>query len=517
LTRKSPISVPVAFLVIWMICSAPLAATLETIPLDSWVYQAIDELHCRGFFSSLHTDVRPYSRGQIASMLLEINQEPNGGSSKLTDSQLWLLGKLNQEFRYELQQLLRKNEEETKQGKTIRYSACPVGHFTLAESDSSYARLQVRFEIGIQFGDRFVLKDRVVVDTKAEKERRYRGREWRSGLTGVLDQGYANMDLKYLQLLVGRDHLRWGPGRDDVLLLSDQIPPFDMVKAEAEFGSFRLISFAAVLDQISYMSDPLQARRYLSGHRLNMKLKFGVEMGISEVVLYGGEDRNPEIYYLNPLLPYYGEQHNNGKDDNILWSVDVTLSMFRNKEVYFEWLIDDFQYDLKSEPHQTGYQIGLNYADPFGLSKGYLNLEYTRINNWVYGQIQPWNIYTYYGRGMGSVLGPDADRLVLRLLYHITQNIDLAFSGELKRKGEGRIDAFLDPTVPYPEKFPSGVVEQTNRYQLDFAYQPGARFKLEIFAGYNHIKNPDNQTGKKHEAFFLMTKLNLNLWKERKL
>lgn len=517
MTRKILISIPVAFFIFWTICSAPLAATLETIPLDSWVYQAVDELHCRGFFSSLHTDVRPYTRGQIAAMLLEINQGQNGGNSKMTGSQLWLLGKLNQEFRYELQELLGKNQGESTQHKTIRYAASPVGHFILAESDHSYGRLQARLEIGLQFGDKLVLKDRVVVDTKAEKERNYRGQEWKNSLTGVLDQGYANMDLKYLQLLVGRDHLRWGPGGDDVLLLSDQIPPFDMAKAEAEFGSFRLISFATVLDQISYSQGYLQARRYLSGHRLNMKLKFGMEMGISEVVLYGGKDRNPELYYLNPLLPYYGEQHHNNKDDNILWSVDVTLSMFRNKEIYFELLIDDFQYDLKSEPHQTGYQIGLNYADPFGLSRGYLNLEYTRINNWVYGQIKPWNIYTYYGRGMGSVLGPDADRLTLRLLYHLTKDIDLALSGGLKRKGEGRIDAFLDPTVPYPEKFPSGVVEQTNRYQLDFTYQPGARFKLDLSAGYDHIKNPENQGGKKQEAFFLRAKLSLNLWKERKL
>ncbi len=516
-TGKLLTSFPLVFLIFLTICSLSPAATLETVPLDSWIYQAVDELHCQGFFSSLHTDVRPYTRGQIASMLLEINQGQNGGSPKLTDSQLWLLGKLNQEFRNELQELLEKSRGETSQHKTIRYAVSPVGHLILAENDSSYGRLQARLEIGLQFGDRFVLKDRAVEDTKAIKERTYRGREWRSGLTGVVDQSYANINLKYLQLLVGRDHLRWGPGRDDVLLLSDQIPPFDMVKAEAEFGSFRLISFVTVLDKISYSGDDLPARRYLSGHRVNMKLRFGVEMGFSEVVLYGGENRTMELYYLNPLLPYYGEQYDYSKDDNILWSIDLTLSMFRNKEMYFEIMIDDFQSDFSSEPHQIGYQIGLNHADPFGLSRSYLNLEYTKIRNWVYGQVQPWNLYTYYGQCMGSVLGPDADRMALRLLYHLTNDIDLAFSGELKRKGEGRICVFPSSPVPYPEKFPSGVVEQTNRYQLDFTYQPGARFKLDLSAGYNHIQNPENQGRKKQEAFFLRTKLSLNLWKERKL
>jgi hypothetical protein len=507
----------IVFLVSLTICSLSLAATLEIIPLDSWVYQAVDELHCQGFFRSLHTDVRPYTRGQIASMLLEINQQQNGGTPKLTDSQLWLLGKLNREFRDELQELLEKKQGETSQRKTLRYAASPVGYLTLAESDSSYSRLQLRFEIGLQFGDRFVLKDRAVEDNKAERERTYRGRQWRSGLTGVVDQSYANIDLKYLQLLVGRDHLRWGPGWDDVLLLSDQIPPFDMVKAEAQVGSFRLISFVTVLDQISYSEGHLPAKRYLSGHRVNMKLRFGVEMGFSEVVLYGGENRNMEPRYLNPLLPYYGEQYDYSQDDNILWSIDATLSMFRNKEMYFELMIDDFQSDFSSEPHQIGYQIGLNYANPLGLSRSYLNLEYTKIRNWVYGQVQPWNVYTYYGQCIGSVLGPDADRTALRLLYHLSYDVDLAFSSELKRKGEGRIVAFPFPVVPYPDKFPSGVVEQTNLFQLDFSYQPGANLKLDLFACYDRIRNPDNQGGKKRQAFALGAKLSLNLWKEKRL
>jgi hypothetical protein len=510
-------SLLVISLVFWAICSLSLAATLETIPLDSWVYQVVDELHCQGFFPLLHTDVRPYTRGQIASMLLEINQQQNGGTPKLTDSQLWLLSKLNKEFRNELEELLEKKQGGTSQRTTIRYAASPVGHLTLAESDSSYSRLQLRFEIGLQFGDRFVLKDRAVEDNKAERERTYRGRKWRSGLTGVVDQGYANIDLKYLQLLLGRDHLRWGPGGDDVLLLSDQIPPFDMIKAEAQVGSFRLISFSTVLDQISYSEDHLPAKRYLSGHRVNMKLRFGVEMGFSEVVLYGGEHRNVEAHYLNPLLPYYGEQYDYSQDDNIMWSIDLTLSMFRNKEMYCELMIDDFQSDFSSEPHQIGYQMGINCADPFGLSRGYLNLEYTKIRNWVYGQIQPWNVYTYYGRCIGSVLGPDADRMALRLLYHLNYDIDLVFSGELKRKGEGRIGAFPFSAVPYPKKFPSGVVEQTNLFQLGFTYQPSANLKLDLFARYDRIRNADNQGGEKRQAFAFGAKLNLNLWKEKRL
>jgi hypothetical protein len=490
------------------------ATLLENVALDSWVYQAVDELHLRGLFSSLHKNVRPYRREEIASLILEANLKLREGGLKLTDSQLWLLRKLNQEFRLELQELHQEQHETEADQNTFRYGTNPVVHAALAEGESSYGRVQARFETSLQFDQRFVLKDRVVIDTEVEKERRYVGREWKHGLTGVFDQAYANIDLGYFHLLLGRDHLRWGPGRQDVLLLSDRIPPFDMAKLEGSLGSFRLIFFAATLDQFRVADNGFQARRYLSGHRINLKLGFGLEMGISEVVLYGGEDRDPEPYYLNPLLPYYGEQHNRSRDDNILWSFDLALSSFRNKEVYFELLVDDFQYDFESEPHQTGFQLGLKYADPFGLERSCFNVEYTKINDWVYGQNKPWNVYTYHGRGIGSVLGPDADRWHLRLLYHFTQDVDLALSAEYRRKGEGRIDIAQSSAVPDSDKFPSGLVEYTSQHQLTMTYQPGARLKLDLSVEHLKIKNLENQSKRNLSDLTFRARAALNLWKE---
>ena len=490
------------------------ATLLENIPLDSWVYEVTDELHCRGLFSSLHQSVRPYRRGEIASLVLEVNLKLKEEGLRLSDSQLWLLAKLNQEFRLELEELYHEKHKLKRDKNILRYATNPVVHASLAEGDSSYGRVQARFEASLQFDQKFVLKDRVVIDTEAEKEKRYVGREWKHGLTGVFNQAYANIDLGYLHLLLGRDHLRWGPGREDVLLLSGRIPPFDMIKIQGNLGSFKLIFFAAKLDRFWVPGYGFRTKRYLSGHRINLKLKFGLEMGISEVVLYGGEDRDPEAYYLNPLLPFYGEQHNLGRDDNILWSFDIALSSFKNKEVYFELLVDDFQYDFESEPHQTGFQLGLKYVNPFGVKRSYLNVEYTKINNWVYGQNKPWNVYTYHGRGIGSILGPDADRWHLRLLYHFTKDVDLSFSGEYRRKGEGRIDIPQSSAVPTSDKFPSGIVEYTSQHQLILTYQPGARLKLDLSVEHLRIKNLENESGRNLSDLAFRVRAALNLWKE---
>ena len=289
---------------------------LENIPLDSWVYSVVDELYSQGLFPELHKDVKPYTRGEIATWVLDINIRQKEGGLKLTDSQLWMISKLNQEFKYELEELFNVGQTDGERQDVIKYGANPVAHLNLTDGDSSYGRLQAKFDLGIQFGRRFVVKDRVVIDTKAEKERSYQTREWKKNLGGTFDIAYTNIDAGYFTLLLGRDHIRWGPSSRDVLLLSDQIPPFDMIKAEGKLGSFKLVWFATVLDQIYIppfwqglnSEDGFWAKRYLSGHRLNLKSKAGIEMGLSEMVLYGGENRNFEPYYLIPILPYYGEQ-----------------------------------------------------------------------------------------------------------------------------------------------------------------------------------------------------------------
>ncbi|MCK4385195.1 MAG: hypothetical protein KAW52_02910, partial [candidate division Zixibacteria bacterium] len=443
---------------------------------------------------------------------------------ELTDSQLWLLDKLNQEFRFEIEELYQRRYKKDENRGILKYGTNPVFFAKATGNDSSYGRLQAKFEAALQLDKRLVLKNRVIIDTKAEKERRYWGREWKGDLTGVLDMAYAQIDLKYFHLLLGRDHLRWGPGKKDVLLLSDQVPPFDMLKLEGKLGSFKFVYFTTVLDQVRVRSGGefdeasfiFFAKRYLSGHRINLKLRFGLEMGISEVIIYGGQNRDLEPYYLNPLLPYYGEQYNQDVNDNPLWSFDLALTWFKNKEFYAEILVDDFQYDLETEPQQTGFQIGLNYVQVFGLKKSHMNLEYTKINNYVYGHNKPWNIYTYHGFGMGSILGPDADRLFLKFVYHLSKDIEISFSEEYKRKGEGRIETPQTSAVPYPKKFPSGIVEYSNQIRFKATYQPSSNFKLGWACGYKRIRNFQNEGGETVDDFLLEMSLNLNLWKERK-
>jgi hypothetical protein len=464
---------------------------LEDISLDNWVYGDLEELHTAGLLPDLHKNIRPYSTGDIVSSLKEIRQKMNTGELKLDEDQLWLIQRLEEKFKYEL-------EEPYSQESKMKYGIDPL-FYLYQEKDSTTFRFKMRFEGAIQLKDKFLLKERAVIDNQSDRETDYYVGEWKKNLVGAMDEAYALIDLRYLKLFFGREALAWGPSFKDNLLLSNHFPPLDMLKLESEIGSFELLYFTTILDQ-KQVPDGNWAKRYFSAHRLDWKSNFGLEIGLSEVILYGGSNRNIEPYYLNPLLPYYAEQFNHDTDDNPLWSIDFNV-VFKSKELYGELLIDDFQYDFKTEPQQIGYKFGMNWHEPFELKRTFLNLEYTRINRWVYGEYPSWNIYTYHNVGMGSFLGPDADDISFRILHHLNRDFSFSVSLEYKRKGEGRIDEAQEPAVPFPESFPSGIVEYTKGVNMTSFYRPNSNLGISFWFDYQNVKNYLN-ISKGHKEFY---------------
>jgi len=482
------------------------STTLERIPLDSWVYSAIDQLYVQGFFQKLHKNSKPYTRGQIAGCLLEIDKRVENGKITPSSDQGWLLKKLNLEFRYEMEAL-------TGDGKRIKYQINPLFYHSHNSIDTSWTRGKLFLDGAFQFNKRLVLKDRILLDTKAEKDRNIYGKEWKKDLTGVFDQSYVEFDFKHLSVFLGRDYLRWGPGKEDFLLLSGFSPPFDMLKLESKFGRFKFLFFATSLDDITHLN--VLYKRYLSGHRIDFKPFSWLELGASEVIVYGGEKRNYELYYLNPLLLYYGVQWNQGYDDNPLWNFDFSFTRLKNIEVYGEFLIDDFQYDFESEPHQIGFRLGAFFVDLFSFKRTFVNLEYERINNWVYGQNKPQNLYTFHDVVMGSFLGTDADRIYFDFLYHFSYAFKFGLKGEYKRKGGGKVDLHPQGTVPKTE-FPSGIVEYTKKISLESTYQPDPHLLVVGEVGYNRVDNFQNKDNQDTENFFFRIRLGYNFWKEKK-
>jgi len=187
------------------------ASTLENISLNSWVYQAVDELYVQGFFPELHKNIRPYQRGEIASYLIQMDERIKDQNLILTPHQLWLLDKLKDEFVWEMKALAEK-----KKKRIFKCAIDPFFYLSQNRIDTSWTRGKLEIDAAFQLTDRFLLKDKIIVDTKAQKDPNLYGREWENDLTGIFDQSYLKLSLKSLNLVFGRDYLRWGPAKKTI-------------------------------------------------------------------------------------------------------------------------------------------------------------------------------------------------------------------------------------------------------------------------------------------------------------
>ncbi|GAI97426.1 unnamed protein product, partial [marine sediment metagenome] len=117
-----------------------------------------------------------------------------------------------------------------------------------------------------------------------------------------------NMGISDFCLLVGRDHMRWGPGYQDSLVLSDNSPVFDMFKYS---GTIDLNNSGKSMAKISFtkffsLLDTLdEQNRYFSGQRLEYKPTPTLTLGLTETAIIS---YNSSLLFLNPLPfipPYY--------------------------------------------------------------------------------------------------------------------------------------------------------------------------------------------------------------------
>ena len=488
----------------------------EDIPLDSWVYDAVFELSSGGEFSALLLHTRPYTRGEVADGLSSIlADEP-----QLTAGRRFLVERLKKEFAEELY------AGETTSGgdhEYVRLGAGPTAR--VDQFRQGYAKNRAGFDAVGSFGvgEGFSSRVRVRFDSDGRQDTQFHGVYWpRDSLAGMrftawVEQAVTSFRHRRFRAAFGREYWRWGRSPVDVLLLSDHSPPFDGLRVGFRASKWSYAFHATALDRM--MTAQGVSNRYLVAHRLNWRPRRNLELAFSEVMVYGGVNRPWEWNYLNPILPYYWEQLNNGINDNPLWNLEFSWRPRRGIEFYGEFMVDDFQVDFKSEPQQVGFSSGLAWSG-LAASRLFINMEYERVNTLVYGQDYPHNRYVHFSDflhqeaiGIGSDLGTDADRITFRPRWHQSAFLDFTGLLEVVRNGEDRIDYPQSTPEPKGVKFPSGVVQNRLTAGLGGHLQAGGNLILDVSTGYQHVTNAGNKPGVDLAGVFFRARLVALIWK----
>ena len=128
-------------------------------------------------------------------------------------------------------------------------------------------------------------------------------------------------------------------------------------------------------------------QKYIAANMLEMTPWDGVNIAVGESEIYGGPGRSPELAYLIPIMFFKTAEHFFDNEDNSQISFNFKINVVKNFSFYLPIFFDEFKTTTFLSPtknhNQLGFTLGGDAYDLF-YHDTRINVEYTRINPWVY-------------------------------------------------------------------------------------------------------------------------------------
>ncbi len=479
-----------AFLVVWSVV-IPAAASVN-IPLDDWTYEAIEKLAAAGLTDDVLFSSRPMTREAMAVLVENAVERIRNGdmAGEETDPVLEsLLLRLMKEFAPELR---------SEGGWTPRYRiADPLSVESapaFLENQPSRSRDNHEgedYEEGNNFQARwrtwFAAGDHLGLSVQPEFF------SSRNRTAVRLQEGVASLEAFDVRLEAGRESLWWGPGFHGSLLLSDNAPPFDLIKFSTPrpfylwprwLGRFKVSAFFTRLGE---NRDFPQTR--LSGYRFEYAPASWLEFGTSRMTMWDGRGRD-HLSFSDYLKVLFGKPNQSGRDEvNELASIDFRLSVRRLDRFYLPFPEIQFYGEWGGEdeagylPTKNAYLGGAFIPRLFGDAATDFRVEVAR--NHVNGAANVWynhgvftDGYTFRGDVIGHHMGSDSEDATVRMTRRIDDAWKVGVQFDYEKHG-------LSNPVQVISKRP----------RIDLEWRPNESLTLTGSYEYERVDNPGAVTG----------------------
>ncbi len=474
------------------------------LPANDILMNDLEYLQARGYLADLKTTEKPWLLSTVIESLQSDSSNYDELSKQIAKRALHRLAppqqdterQLSADFNFGIQ--LRSLSREFNKGyfyEQNRFLAITPRH----EFGSIY-------QGGFWFSknNSYGIDSKLIFDSDGILFPQYYGTAHAAKITGQFDHAYMTFRAGRFDLFFGRQRIQWGPSPRGGLLIDKNIPPMDMIKLDFNLKPFTLSMFSSKLEDYWNPSNWQYENRYLSGHRLRINPGKGWEIAASEVYLYGGLNRMPEIYYNIPVVLYYWEAQNRGLDDNAFWSLDISWIKKNLGRFYGQFVIDDFQRKNRG-PQKFAYQFGANLA-PKQFPGWSALLEYNIVDTYVFGHRDPINVYMNWGKTIGRL---DSDQNEYFAAIYKNLYIPLRLGVEFVGRKKGMYDAVdHQPSDAFPwMPFPMGVAEYANDISLVSEFHGECKFDASANIGYQFIKNYMHQDGRKYNQLVANIKI----------
>jgi Capsule assembly protein Wzi len=486
-------------LAVWLFLLPPLLAfgapVSATVPLDSWVYPALDKLAGLGLVDSAMQGSRPYTRLEVARQLEEA-QNHLGREGSLPVAQE-IVGRLAREFTAELAAAPGEGNSYLLPLRELRLDyvyqqgvpAVIAGpgivsrQFPLNTNDfgidyQEHHNLQASFESEARLGRYFLLSARPLLLTNKE-----------DGTDLSLLEGKAAVAVGPFEVSAGRQALWWGQGRHGSLILTDNAQPLDMLRVTNPvplrlpwvlryLGAFRFDVFWSRLEE-----DRVVPKPYFAGLRLTLKPVPWFEIGASRTVIFGGEGR-PAVNWDEFFTILAGKNLSGDADNsNSVAAVDARLRLPRlwGAELYGEFGGEDQAAGwFSKDSYLAGlYLPRLEPTGRLGLRVEHANLTTITADGDVWNRHSVFaSGYTYKGEILGHHLGGSAKETFAEVELRLPREVTLTASLDREKRGYDQPlqERHLEPGVGVDWQLTEKIALDA-RYTMDrvknFGFVPG--------------------------------------------
>jgi membrane-associated phospholipid phosphatase len=455
------------------------------VPLDSWVYSAIDRLSALGFIRTDIPSLRPWTRGECARIVQEAGDQIEIATAGVTTDAMFEA--LLREFAPEIEGFDKVSDARIEE---IYLRAGFLSGRPLAD-DYHFAKTNVN-DFGRPFGNGANLISGVSERTVAGPFAVYvRGEYQHAGTlpqessgvltaiaradatpfavpnrTGSLDrfrvlESYVSLDFHDYVISFGKQALWWGVGTESPFLFSTNAEPLPLLRIsrakplvlpwifehlgalrfEAVWGQLNGQQFIGLQDaqaNFTITPPPISPHTYLHGEKFSFKPTQNFEFAFGVTTLFGGPGfpltfHNFVHSYSNSNAPAGGI--NDPGDRRSAFDFSYRLPGLRNWLTLYGDSFTEDEFSPVSYPRKSSFRVGIYAPRLPRLSQVDLRVEglYTDIPNLDLGLdagIEYFNArfrsgYTNFGQVLGSWVGREGRGISGTTTYHISAQSDI--------------------------------------------------------------------------------------------
>jgi membrane-associated phospholipid phosphatase len=454
------------------------------VPLDSWIYPALERLAAMGYIKTAILGLRPWTRLECARLLSEASERQPGADGPVEVQQLY--ESLSREFDGEVNDTEGEQnvhaQVESVYARGLGISGKPLTdneHFGQTFLNDYGRPYQAGFN-SVSGASGWTTAGPFVIYARGEYQSAPSAPSlspaalsFISNADGLppnppsmpvaavsrfqLLDAYVGMTLANWQISFGRQSLWWGPGEQGAMLFTNNAEPLNKMFRISRVSPFRLPSFLGLLGDIrmevflgqvagqqfinnsalegslnptviGQYGKVLGLQPFLSGGKISFKFTPNLEVSASKTTLYGGP-QNPLT--VKTLFQSTFAVHVNGASlGDGRAALDFTYRLPKLRD-WLSFYGDAFQEDEISpinRPYKSAFQSGLYLARVPKFAKADLRIEggttspinFPTCNGCYYSNSQYVNGYTNNGELMGTWLGRAAQGESLQSTYWLS-------------------------------------------------------------------------------------------------